>query len=137
MDETEDFFGEASFGFEGEQYTLTLCNKALFNTERVLGESMLDFVPELQHQLAAGRKPRVGVMSALIYGGLAINHPYIDEQFAIRLARGSDQQFLTALSKAMRAAFPAEDNQQGKPSPPARKKQVKRKAVKKGGAGSA
>ncbi|MFC3097379.1 hypothetical protein [Alteraurantiacibacter palmitatis] len=105
--------GEAQFTYEGRAYKISINNRALFEAESVLGESMLDFGNAILEALQAGRNPMMKHVCAIVYGGLVINHPEITEDDVIDMVMSGDNNVRRAIYAAMQgvqtpASAPAE-----------------------------
>lgn len=129
------FFGEADFVYEGEAYRLTLDNMALIEAEGALGESMMDFLPQLQTAIVTGGNPQIRHLAAIMYGGLKSNHPKIDQRDVVNMAMSRDPALMKAMVEAMEAIDVPEDDA-GEPGndEPAGNRQQRRAA--KAGAGT-
>lgn len=97
------FFGEAEFVYAGERFRITLNNMALLEAEGVLGESMMDFLPQLQAAIVGGGNPQIRHLAAIVFGGLKINHPKIRQEDVVDMAMSKDPALLKALIEAMEA----------------------------------
>ncbi|WP_370189246.1 hypothetical protein [Qipengyuania sp.] len=104
------FFGEADFVYGGELYRLTLDNMALLEAEGVLGESMMDFLPQLQGAITSGGNPQIRHLAAIMYGGLKNNHPKIEQRDVVDMAMSKDPALLKAMVEAMEAIEVPEDD---------------------------
>ncbi len=129
------FFGEAEFVYDDELYRITLNNMALLEAEGVLGESMMDFLPQLQAAIATGGNPQIRHLAAIVYGGLKINHPKISQEDVVGMAMSKDPALLEAMIEAMEAIEVPEDDS-GEPgnAPTAGNRQQRRAA--RAGAGT-
>lgn len=127
------FTGEGRFEYEGDEYVITLNNMALLQAEAKLNESILDFMPELMAKLENKVNPQVRHITALVYGGLKINHPYIREEFVVDLCIRRHEGLLEALVMAM-SGVEVPDDPEGNVSAPATKRRGKTK--KKAGTGT-
>ena len=117
MAKAASFTGEGMFFVDEDEYTITLNNMALLKAEEKLGESMLDFMPLLMGQLENGINPQVRHITALIYGGLKINHPFIQEEFVVNLCVQRHEGLLDALVSAM-SGIEVPDDPEGNVSAP-------------------
>lgn len=96
--------GMASFVFGGQEWHLKLDNRAFYHAEDVLGFSVLDAVEQMRAALAAGKNPMLKTIVALVYGGLKLNHPQVDEDTVISMFMSEDPAVREAVLKAMRGA---------------------------------
>lgn len=133
MASAASFTGEAGFQYEGENFRITLDNMALLEAESVLGESMLDFIPQIAATIEAGGNPQMRHMAAIFYGGLKQNHPDITQKQVVDMVMSRDQGLLGALSKAM-AGVEVPDDPEGNVSAPAAQSRGRKK--KKAGTGT-
>ncbi|MBD2842708.1 hypothetical protein [Erythrobacter rubeus] len=128
-----DWFGEASFTYGGETLTITFENMALLEAEGVIGESIADWLPELHATIKAGRNPQLRHISALIYGGLKINHPGISQKDVVAMAMSKDAGMIDAVKRALVSIEIPEDAmaEVGNASARAGNRQQRRAAKKK------
>ena len=87
MSTPAQFTGEAEFLFEGSAYRLTIDNMALLEAEKVLGQSMMDWAPQLLAAFESGANPLMSHLSALVCGGLRVNHPEFTQKM-VNIAMG-------------------------------------------------
>jgi len=133
-----EWFGEAAFEHEGEQYTLTFNNMALLEAEGALGISMMDWLPQLYAAIKTGRNPLMKHLAALVFGGLKVNHPDITQVATVGMVVARDPGLRDAIKKALASIEMPEDlaEQAGnEPSPPVNRK-TRRAANSKAGAGT-
>lgn len=130
------FTGEGRFFVGDDEYVITLNNMALLQAESKLGESMLDFLPLLMTQLQHKRNPQVRHITALIYGGLKVNHPFIDEEFVVDLCVAKHEGLLEALVEAMSGIEVPNDPTDPEGNVSARAQKAREKTKKKGGIGT-
>lgn len=104
------FFGEAEFVYAGQIYRITLNNMALLEAEGVLGESMMDFLPQLQAAISTGANPQIRHLAAIIFGGLKNNHPQITQDDVVDMAMSRDPALIKAMVEAMEAIEVPEDD---------------------------
>lgn len=103
------WFGEADFEFGGQSYRLTLDNMALIHAEGALGESMLDWLPQLHAAISAGANPQMRHLAALVFGGLRNNHPQITQKQVVNMVVALDPGLRDAIKRALVAIeLPAE-----------------------------
>lgn len=98
-----EWFGEAEFEFEGQSYKLTFDNVALLEAEGALGESMLDWLPQLYETIKAGRNPMMKHLAALVYGGLKQNHDTISQRDTVKMVMAEDPGLRDAIKRALAA----------------------------------
>lgn len=88
MSSPAQFTGEAQFEFEGFAYRLTIDNMALLEAEGALGQSLMEWAPQLKVALESGKPPMLKHLAALIFGALKVNHEDIEQKFVVDLAMG-------------------------------------------------
>ncbi len=96
--------GSARFTYEGATYLLVFNNRTWIEAEEVLGQSILDIVPEIKAALDAGLNPRLKHVVALAYGGLIQSHPDITEDAVIDMVLSKHDGFRNAVLEAMQGA---------------------------------
>lgn len=109
--------GTATFRIGGTTYRLVYNNDTFVEVENLLGgRSFLAIIKEL-----SGGEPSLGVMRALLFAGLAQQHPEIEIGDCGDWIVEGNEASLEAMTRAITAAMPKAEDSETAPANPPRK----------------